>query len=166
MKFTALPYSVNITKNDGKVVSISTHNAEGIFKSVRLDEAKEKINTHLVEYQSFTAEYETMSDVDKATKETYEKLTRINKQLRGASIEYLRECIKDIDKHVETIDEIKGQEMPFFMSAIERSMFGNDDTSEEPKKKMRSSISSKSSVATVTPRKRSKRGTSSSSITS
>jgi hypothetical protein len=99
-----------------------------------------------------------MSDADKATKETYDKLTRINKQLRGASIEYLKECIKEIDKHVETIDEIKGTEMPLFMSAIERSMFGNDDTSDEPKKKIHTSTSSKSSGATVTRKRKSKSG--------
>jgi hypothetical protein len=161
MKFTALPYSVKI-ENGGKVVTISTFNAEGIFKSVKLDEAKEKINLHLTAYQEFSSVYEGMTDAEKAEKTTYEKLVRINKQLRQASIDYLSECIKEIDQHVETIDEIKSNEMPLFMSAIERSMFGNSDLSDEPKKKIHTSTTLKNSGDTVTKKRKSKRGLSSS----
>lgn len=163
MKITALPYSVKL-EFDGKVVTVPTHNAEGIFKSLKLDEAKEKINIHLQEYWDFSKAFEAMSEEEKNSKAVFDKLTAVNKKLKRANIEYLSECIKDIGDYEQAIDEIKSSELQSFMSAVERSMFGQADSDE--KKKIVSSITSKNSGDTVTPRKRSKSGQSSKSITS
>lgn len=155
MIFTALPYLVQI-ENDGKVVDIPVFNAEGIFKSLRLDEAKEKVNEELKSYWEFTASLNEMTEEQKNTKETFDKLTSINKKLRVATIGYLTECIKEINKFVEIIDEIKATDMQFFTSAIERAMFGQDDR--EAKKKISSSTTLKNSDVTAIPKKRSRNG--------
>ena len=163
MKFTAKPYKVQITTDDGKVVDIPTFNAEGIFKSLKLDEAKEKINSNLAEYNKFSAKFESLPEEEKSTKETYEKISLINKKLRLATIEYLRECLKDLDNYVDLIDEIKSIEMSIFMSAVERAMFGHTDG--EEKKKIPSSTTLKNSKDTAIKKKRLRNGPRSKSTT-
>lgn len=147
----AQPYKVVIEK-DGISKEIPVHNANGIYKSVELDEVLEQGKGTIKAYQEYTIHrdsfYNSIKDkpIEEVTEEESKKLEEITekeqkfqKQMRIDTLRFIECSVKNASEHREIIDSLVGEEAQEFISCIKiAGLGGSSESTEENKKKIES----------------------------
>ena len=141
-KFIAKPYLVEIWEGDKKH-SLSINDATATFRSIQLDELSDKILKTLNEYNAILpvtkSIFDSGKDVSNLTEEeiqTIKDYERISRELKKLNVEFIKLNVKDWEKNIQYIDDIKIHEREDFFAAIKRASLGIQDE-EESKKKLR-----------------------------
>ena len=147
----AEPYKVIIEK-DGVSHEIPVHNANGIYKSVELDEILEAGKSTIKAYQDYTKHrdsfYNSIKDktVDQITEDESKLLDEytnneqaFQKQMRIDTLRFIEASVKDASKYRDVIDSLVGDETQEFIGCVKTAGFGGSySSSQEDKKKVKS----------------------------
>lgn len=159
----AQPYKVTIEK-EGVSHEIPVHNANGIYKSVELDEILESGKATIKAYQEYSKQRDSFYSTikDKTIEDITEQESKLlddyttkeqafQKQMRIDTLKFIEASIKEASKYRDIIDSLVGEETQEFIACVKTAGFGGSyNNSDEDKKKV--------NLATSAPKKNSKGG--------